>query len=208
MVTKRKDAYEDVSDEGRFHTPKSRGGRTGKTLNGNRNPNFMQNLKPWRKGQSGNTSGLSKSAHDIQRMARDMTPDVLKTFYAILNDPSMPPNVRVQAGMYIGDRGNGKPYTMVAVADATDSLLPLSEDGEPISALLLRAERERMSDERIISELRAALRRHEEKFAKDREAYEARLAGDAAALANGEEIPGISRMLLDARAAKNAKEGH
>jgi len=192
---------DDGKYKGHFEVPpKSKGGRR------SRSPKqieaFKKNLRPWKPGQSGNVGGTPKSVQEIQRMAREMTPDVLIMFNDLAHDPKVPPRDRIAAGIAISDRGCGRPAIGVfhGVAETLSSPL-MTEAGEPVSALIIRAARENR-DERALADLGAEARRLEDKLARDKEAHEASIAEAADALDRGEDVSGVTRLLLHARAEK------
>ena len=192
---------DDGKYKGHFEVPpKSKGGRR------SRSPKqieaFKKNLRPWKPGQSGNVGGTPKSVQEIQRMAREMTPDVLIMFNDLAHDPKVPPRDRIAAGIAISDRGCGRPAIGVfhGVAETLSSPL-MTEAGEPVSALILRAAREN-ADERSLADLRAETRRLEDKLAREDQAHKAHIAEAADALDRGEDVSGITRLLLHARAEK------
>jgi hypothetical protein len=69
----------------------------------------------WQKGQSGNPGGRKKDVVNVMALARQHTPQAIKTLHEICSDPKMPPNARVQAAVAILDRGWGKPAQTVQV---------------------------------------------------------------------------------------------
>ena len=191
---------DDGKYKGHFEVPpKSKGGRR------SRSPKqieaFKKNLRPWKPGQSGNVGGTPKSVQEIQRMAREMTPAVLKMFGELAHDPKVPPRDRIAAGIAISDRGCGRPAIGIFHGTAETLSSPLmTEAGEPVSALIIRAARENR-DERALADLRAETRRLEDKLARDKQAHEAHLADAAEALSRGEEVDGLTRLLIQAKAA-------
>ena len=120
----------DGTDEERYHTPKSKGGRR----------KSLENLKPWRPGQSGNPSGMTKSVLEIQRMCRDLTPDVIMVMNKIVHDEKAANRDRIMAGQIIKETGCGKPPVSLYTGGSDLTGLDIApEEGYAVSALLARA---------------------------------------------------------------------
>ena len=134
-------------------------------------------------------------------MARELTPAAIMELNRIVHDSNSQDRDKIAAAIAISDRGCGKP----AIGVFHGGALPMeqTEDSSPVSALL-RAARGN-SDERALAELYAEARRIEAKLAQDKQEHEAHLADAAEALAKGEEVDGLTALLLKARAA-NAEE--
>jgi|SRR5208337_1138076 len=195
-----KDDDDDGKYKGHFDVPpKPKGGRRSKVSAAS-----LKNLRPWKPGQSGNPAGQPKAVVELNKAVRAMLPAVYEEMERIVHDPEASNRDKVAAAVLLDARGCGRPAIGVfhGTTGGTGGLppghLPEGEDGAP-SALLLRAARESGGEERIIAELKAEIRRRENKLASDKEEREARLADTAAAIANGEEVSGLSRLLLQAR---------
>lgn len=75
------------------------------------NPNSLANLKkakPWKKGESGNPSGKSRSHYDIAKASRKSGPVVVKFWKAVMQDEKMPIGQRMRASENLMNRGYGK----------------------------------------------------------------------------------------------------
>ena len=86
-----KPAGDAVSD--RFVTPRHGHGR----------------LRPWRPGQSGNPGGIAGRYSEVMRLAREASPEAVKTLVAIMSDPGEDARARIVAAQTILDRAWGKP---------------------------------------------------------------------------------------------------
>jgi hypothetical protein len=64
---------------------------------------------PFEKGKSGNPGGRPKVVGEVQALARQHTPEAIKTLALIMHDENAPPAARVSAANAIIDRGYGKP---------------------------------------------------------------------------------------------------
>jgi len=183
--------------------PKAKGGRRSKRPVTDVR---MKNLKPWPKGTSGNPAGQPKSVVEINKLAREMTPAVLHKLNEIVHDPESSNRDKINAAIAIADRGCGRPA--VGIFHGTGPNQPpgfvLEGGTEDDNALLLRAANEGNADERTLAALDAAASRVKAKIAQDKQAKEDHLADAAAAMARGEEVPGLTRLLLNAKAASAA----
>ena len=186
--------------------PKARGGRRSDPNRPKRqlSENSLRNLKPMKPGETRNPYGVSRTVLDNMRLARDLTPGVIEELNRIVHDPDASNRDKVMAGVAIMDRG-GKPP--VGIFHGTGPGMPPghveggTEDGT--SSLLLRSAATN-ADAKMLSELKEAQRRIEAKLAQEEQAHEAHLADAAAAMARGEEVPGLTRLLLNAKAASAA----
>jgi hypothetical protein len=75
---------------------------------GNRDKN-NGNLRPFKKGQSGNPRGRPKVDFTIQELARAHCPKAINHLAAILENPKSSPAAQVSAAIALLDRGYGKP---------------------------------------------------------------------------------------------------
>lgn len=82
------------------------------------------NLKPFKKGQSGNPGGRPKEMPEVRMKAREMTVEALGTLATIMRDDTAPPPARVTAAVAILDRGWGKP-TQPIDGDGEGGPIPL-----------------------------------------------------------------------------------
>lgn len=74
----------------------------------------VANLKPFKKGQSGNPAGRPKAATDIVKIARDNSDKALKRLVKLID--SEEERVALAAAMAVLDRAVGKPAQTVAHA--------------------------------------------------------------------------------------------
>ena len=84
--------------------------------------------RPFQKGVSGNPGGRPRVLADVQELARQKSPDAIKTLVGIMNNEKAPPAARVAAANSLLDRGYGKP-------------------AQPISQTLTKIDPSTMSDE-------------------------------------------------------------
>lgn len=69
----------------------------------------LQNLRPFKPGQSGNPGGRAKIPASVVEASRALTKKAIKTLEEIMLDTSTPPSIRVNAAQALLDRGWGKP---------------------------------------------------------------------------------------------------
>ncbi len=79
--------------------------------------------RPWSKGISGNPGGRPKAIGDLVALARQQTPNALKTLATLMEDPRAPASARVAAAKEILDRGWGKSQSSVSL-----TTVPSTED--------------------------------------------------------------------------------
>lgn len=69
----------------------------------------LANLKPFKKGQSGNPSGRPKRSKPIEDEAKKHAAEALQTLVKVMRDKEAPPAARVTASVQVLDRAYGKP---------------------------------------------------------------------------------------------------
>lgn len=82
----------------------------------------VENLRPFKKGQSGNPSGRPKIPDDIKAMLKGATPDACRLLCETINNPNEKTELRVKCAEIVLDRVYGKPQQSVdlqADIDAT-----------------------------------------------------------------------------------------
>jgi len=84
------------------------------------------NLKPWRKGQSGNPSGRPAVVAEVRDLARQHTSAAIKTLVRIM-EKGKPDQARVAAACALLDSGYGKPIQALQT-DAPRPLLVVNID--------------------------------------------------------------------------------
>jgi hypothetical protein len=82
----------------------------------------LQNLTPWKTGQSGNPNGRQRPSHDVIALARDLTPIAINVLSRIMQNPNEPAGARVSAASIILDRGWGKPLQTLATPDGNSPI--------------------------------------------------------------------------------------
>ena len=115
---------------------------------------------------------------------------------------------QIMAAIALIDRACGRPAVGIfhGTSGSTLSGAPdiEGEDGAGATALLMAARGSK--DERILAELLAEAERIRQATARDRREQEARLADAAEALSRGEEVDGLTALLLRAKAANAERE--
>lgn len=179
-------------------TPKCKGGGR------SQHPHSLANLKKWQPGESGNPSGRSHTVMELTRLARTKSTDAIEVLYKLMMDDSGDTHARerIAAANILLERGCGRPAVGIFHGAGPGvppghQLLDGMEDG-PATALLLAARAK--PDEKALMELEAEARRIRAKLAQDRENYKAQLADEADALARGEDIDGMTLLLLRMKA--------
>jgi hypothetical protein len=75
----------------------------------------LRNLKPFKKGQSGNPGGKSKGYQEFAARARDMSVEGLEQLYRFARDKRLGVSLRILAWKTIMERGFGKAVQPVAL---------------------------------------------------------------------------------------------
>ena len=120
-----------------------------------------------------------------------------------MDNEKAPYRDQIMAAVALMDRGCGRPAVGVFHASASGSTLsgaPDIEGEEGAGSALLMAARG-SKDERILAQLLAEAERVKAATARDKQAHEMHLANAADALARGEEVDGLTTLLLRAKAA-------
>jgi hypothetical protein len=183
--------------------PKSRGG--GRSTHPRQlHENSLKNLKrQWKKGESGNPLGLPKSVIEIARLARERSTMAIERLTDIMMNDKAPYRDQIQAATVLLDRGCGRPPLGVYHAAGTGSNYEAGDvnaiDGNP-PGVLVKLARERR-DSAYKAELQAELRRIEAMEAKEREERADQVEAARAAMANGEEVSPLMKMLVKVREA-------
>ncbi len=80
------------------------------------------NLRPWKKGQSGNPAGRPKASYRVAELAREHTEEALATLVGVMNGTLLdgdgkPANlkIRADAARTLLDRGHGKSASLKEV---------------------------------------------------------------------------------------------
>ena len=196
--------YEGAFEEAAL--PKMKGGRRGGV------PASLANLKPWRPGQSGNPLGQPRSVVELSKFVREEMLPVYRELLRLFFDAETPARDKVAIAALLDARACGRPpigvfhgVTGGPGGGLPPGFLPVGDDGAP-SALLLRADHE-SRDKNYKAQLQAELHKLEQEEAKEERARDEHLAAAKAAIARGEgdSVPGLTRMLIDAKGTHNGK---
>lgn len=86
----------------------------------------LANLKPFKPGQSGNPSGMSKKAMKVIKTAEDHVADAIEVLAKALKDKDS--KVRIAAANAILDRGMGKPKQSIEMSRVARTLDEIATD--------------------------------------------------------------------------------
>jgi hypothetical protein len=156
----------------------------------------------WKPGQWPNPSGRSAAYVEIIQAARQMCPATLERLNEIVHSPDSKDRDRIDAAALILDRGLGRAPQAVfhggpnQVGNMPTAVELLAEDA--IATPLLTSAAARQSSD-YEAELRRELRRIDAEREEARAAQEAELNAARAAKANGEDLDGPMRMLLEVK---------
>jgi hypothetical protein len=196
-------SYDDNPHKAEAKPPKSRGG--GKSSHPRMpHENSLKNLKrAWRKGESGNPAGLPKSVIEIARLAREHSAAAIERLRSIMMNNRVPYRDQIRAAEVLLDRGCGRPPLGIyhSAKDGSSTYAPDTINGEAPSVLLLDASRRR--DASYAAELRAELARIDAMEAKERAERADQVEAARAAMARGEEVSPLMKMLVSVREATN-----
>src|SRR6266853_5819113 len=79
-----------------------------------------QNLKAFKKGQSGNPGGRPRGYHEFAARARDMSMEGIEQLYTFAKDKRLGVPVRILAWKTIFERGFGKAVQPIALGPAVE----------------------------------------------------------------------------------------
>jgi len=82
----------------------------------------------WVKGQSGNPSGRRKADKTLTELARDASPEAIRTLIKIMRDPKAPHGARAVAADRVLDRAWGKAPQLVGVVTDMRRAVELTDD--------------------------------------------------------------------------------
>src|SRR5215510_15973519 len=97
--------------------------------------------KPFQKGQSGNPGGRPKVVAEVKELAREHTPEAIRTLVSIMNNPKLAPAARVSAANSLLDRGYGKPPQHITGENAPVYVARLPEPCKTAQEWLARVRR-------------------------------------------------------------------
>lgn len=93
----------------------------------------------WVKGQSGNANGRPKDnvdGYNLPAMCRLRTPDCVRLWGEVLDDPSAPLRDRMRAAELLMDRAYGKPMQQAQIAVAHDARDAKSLTDDELAAII------------------------------------------------------------------------
>ena len=95
-------------------------------------------LRPFRPGQSGNPSGRGGRYHEVVRLARDASPEIMATLIGIALDPREDSRARIVACQEVLGRALGKVPAEVKTSDGAAPTLDASALTDRELAILWR----------------------------------------------------------------------
>jgi hypothetical protein len=181
--------------DGEAPDPQARGGRRYK------NPNSaagLANLKSWKPGQSGNPSGKSRSLNDIMRLARSHAPEAVEVLRSIMSNEQAADRDRIAACLALLDRGCGRAVVPIYKGGLPDDITGAGGLGDNETSVLLSvAGRDPTGAYR--QALRDELARLDAEEAQEKAARHSEVDEAAAAMARGEEVSPLMRMLVQVK---------
>jgi len=217
MVTKSKSEQAAETDQTRYAEPKAHGGRTRQALDKDKYPpSRTAGLKPpWKPGFAPNPGGRPKQHSWAVAQLRDNGDLFIKAMLDIIQRGlegrlTQSDNILSKHLEFVWQAAYGRhPQSVRLEGDigVKDGNNPVDYEGT--TSLLLRAAAAK-GDTRLLQELREATARIEAEVTRKQEAHEASLTAAAVAVAEGrgDEVPGLTRLLLEAKAAKAKQNGN
>ena len=92
-----------------------------------------ENLRPWKKGQSGNPSGRAKIPEDAKAMLKAATPQAVKLLVDTLNNPKEKTETRVRCAETVLDRVYGKANQPIELPDKMPEIRIVLGDAEELA---------------------------------------------------------------------------
>ena len=186
--------------------PKSRGGGKSKHPREPRkraapSESEISKLAAMEEGESGNPLGQPKSVVEIARLAREHSAAAIERLSSIMMNDKASHRDQIAAAVALLDRGCGRPPLGIyhSSKDGSSTYAPDTINGEAPSPLLLDASRRRNSA--YADELRAELRRIDAEEARERVQRQDEVEEARAAMARGEEVSPLMKMLVQVREA-------